>query len=138
MNFLILLLGLVMYRPVEDQSVLKLEITNVHHQGGKLWIAIVKPTGKLVFKKPDYYEILPVTSTGNYVTTFKIPPGRYAAAVYHDINGNDQMDKNLLGIPKEPYGFSNDFRPMFASPDFEDCAFDLPSSGKKITIRLSK
>jgi uncharacterized protein (DUF2141 family) len=36
-----------------------------------------------------------------------LDPGRYAIIVFHDENGNGELDKNVLGIPTEPYGFSN-------------------------------
>lgn len=36
-----------------------------------------------------------------------VRPGRYAIAVYHDVNGNGVFDRTLF-IPNEPYGISND------------------------------
>jgi hypothetical protein len=36
-----------------------------------------------------------------------VQPGRYAAIAFHDENGNGKPDKNFLGVPTEPYGFSN-------------------------------
>jgi uncharacterized protein (DUF2141 family) len=37
-----------------------------------------------------------------------VKPGRYAIAVFHDTNGNGKLDRNFIGLPQEPYGFSND------------------------------
>jgi uncharacterized protein (DUF2141 family) len=37
-----------------------------------------------------------------------LAPGRYAVAAYHDVNGNGELDTSLLGLPAEPYGFTND------------------------------
>jgi uncharacterized protein (DUF2141 family) len=37
-----------------------------------------------------------------------VKPGSYAIAVFHDVNGNGQLDRNFIGLPNEPYGFSND------------------------------
>lgn len=39
---------------------------------------------------------------------FAVPPGRYAVAVFHDVNGNGELDRVPPGLPTEPYGFSND------------------------------
>ena len=33
--------------------------------------------------------------------------GVFALAVYHDRNGNRRFDRNSLGLPAEPGGFSN-------------------------------
>lgn len=37
-----------------------------------------------------------------------VKPGAYAIAVFHDTNGNGKLDRNFIGLPSEPYGFSND------------------------------
>jgi uncharacterized protein (DUF2141 family) len=37
-----------------------------------------------------------------------VKPGSYAIAVFHDINGNGRLDRSFIGLPSEPYGFSND------------------------------
>ena len=39
--------------------------------------------------------------------TLDLAPGEYAFCVYHDVNSNGELDTNLVGIPKEPFGFSN-------------------------------
>jgi uncharacterized protein (DUF2141 family) len=59
-------------------------------------------------------------------TNFKgIERGNYAIAVFHDANKNGVMDKNLLGVPTEFYGFSNNARAIFSAPSFSSAAFDL-------------
>src|SRR5690606_27091692 len=35
------------------------------------------------------------------ITFERIPFGEYAVAVYHDKNGNNKLDTNFMGIPKE-------------------------------------
>jgi uncharacterized protein (DUF2141 family) len=38
-----------------------------------------------------------------------LEPGEYMISVFHDNNKNGKMDYNLLGKPKEGYGFSGKF-----------------------------
>ena len=64
-----------------------------------------------------------------------LPEGQYALAIYHDENGNDELDTNWLGIPKEPIGFSNAKMRTFGPPGFKDCAFSLDSD-TRIQIEL--
>lgn len=66
-----------------------------------------------------------------------IPYGRYAIAVYHDSNKNGVLDMNLLGVPKEAYGFSNNVRGKVGPKDFGKIRFDLNSSSvtQEITVR---
>lgn len=65
-----------------------------------------------------------------------LEPGRYAAALYHDENGNDKFDQGIFGIPLEGYAFSNNAKVFLMAPSFEDAAFDLPAAGGAIEIRM--
>ena len=67
-----------------------------------------------------------------------LPPGEWAVALSQDMNDNGKMDYNLLGIPTEPYAFSNNVRPRFKAPDFEECKFMAKGEGHTLTIRLEK
>ncbi|MBK9174867.1 MAG: DUF2141 domain-containing protein [Flavobacteriales bacterium] len=51
-----------------------------------------------------------------------LAPGSYGIKVYHDINGNEKVDTNWMGIPKEPYGFGNDAMGTFGPPSYEQAA----------------
>ncbi|WP_035484926.1 DUF2141 domain-containing protein [Geminicoccus roseus] len=53
-----------------------------------------------------------------------LSPGRYAIAVYQDVDGDGALNKNMLGLPTEPYGFSNDIG-RFSPPVFSEALFDL-------------
>lgn len=67
-----------------------------------------------------------------------LPPGEWAIALSQDVNDNGEMDRNFLGIPTEPYAFSNNVRPRFKAPDFEECKFVAEGEGQTVTIRLEK
>jgi uncharacterized protein (DUF2141 family) len=54
-----------------------------------------------------------------------LAPGRYALRVFADENGNGKLDTNLMGMPTERYGFSNDAKGNRAAPDFEAAAFSV-------------
>jgi outer membrane protein len=56
-----------------------------------------------------------------------LPPGEYALLVYHDENDNKRIDKNFIGIPVEPIGFSNRYAPK-APPSFSRAAFVIEES----------
>ena len=64
-----------------------------------------------------------------------IPPGTYALAVIHDENMNGELDTNLLGVPKEGYGFSNDARAWLGAPSFEAASF--PHDGRSLELTIS-
>lgn len=117
---------------------LKVEITNVKKAQGKLMIAIYKPDEKFGEGVPAISGVEEVKSIGSKTVPFDLEPGKYALALFHDLNGNGELDKNFVGIPKEPYGFSKDFRPKFSAPSFEDCAFEVTGTGsQQISVKLT-
>ena len=63
-------------------------------------------------------------------------PGEYALAGYHDVNNNDQLDTNLVGIPQEPYGASLGARNLLSPPDYDDAKFKLATESKRIKLKL--
>jgi outer membrane protein len=104
---------------------------------GDLTISVSNPpaTGTvyaLVFNSTDTFVdlrdplrvgILPSGSTGS-VHVAGLPAGDYAVVVYEDQNGNRQLDKNFIGIPREPLGFSNRHWPQ-GPPSFTRASFRL-------------
>jgi uncharacterized protein (DUF2141 family) len=65
-----------------------------------------------------------------------LAPGQYAVSVYLDANGNHHLDRGLFGIPKEPVGASNNPKPSFGPPHFDQCAFQMNQTDKTISISL--
>ena len=51
-----------------------------------------------------------------------LAPGRYALRVFADENGNGKLDTNLMGLPTERYGFSNDAKGQRGAPGFDAAA----------------
>lgn len=62
--------------------------------------------------------------------------GTYALKVFQDTDGNGRLSVNALGIPKEPYAFSNNARGRFGPPGWAKAAFALDAGGAGQTIRL--
>ena len=62
--------------------------------------------------------------------------GSYAIAAYQDLDSDGKISTNILGVPKDPYGFSNNYRPKLKAPSFDDCSFDYDESNNTITIRM--
>ena len=54
--------------------------------------------------------------------------GKYAIAVYHDENSNNEFDRSFFGWPVEDYVFSNYAEGSFGPPSFEDASFELKDS----------
>jgi len=61
-------------------------------------------------------------------------PGTYAIAIMHDENGDSKMNFSFLGFPKEGYCFSNNVRPKFRKPTFDEAKFKLENRNIRIHI----
>ena len=70
------------------------------------------------------------------IKTMKLPYGEYGVAAMHDENKSGNMDYNLIGMPKEIYGFSNNKRAVFGPPGFNACRFLIDKPLVKIRITL--
>jgi len=97
-----------------------------------------------LFDNPDKYASvggtcrkIRIQNTGNEVSaTFQdLPEKKYGVCIYHDENSNDKCDKNFFGIPTEGYGFSNNKKPLFTIPSFDDCAIKV-NSDRLISIKI--
>jgi len=64
-----------------------------------------------------------------------IAPGTYAIAAIHDENMNGKLDTNLMGIPTEGYGFSNNAKGLVGAPSFSAASF--PYDGRNIELTMS-
>jgi uncharacterized protein (DUF2141 family) len=64
-----------------------------------------------------------------------VPDGEYAVMFYHDRNANNRLDRNVFGLPAEPYGFSNNARPRLGPPSFD--AVKFPVQGRRTTIEIA-
>jgi uncharacterized protein (DUF2141 family) len=68
-----------------------------------------------------------------------LPPGTYAVAVSHDLNGNKIVDTNFVGMPKEAWGVSRNARPTLRAPKFAEASFKIDAGGiTRIEIELKK
>jgi len=54
-----------------------------------------------------------------------LPDGEYAIQVMHDRNGNGKLDSNFVGIPSEPWAFSNNATGNMGPPKWDEVKFAL-------------
>lgn len=113
------------------QHDLTVRFDGITERKGNVMLALRDQDGK------DLQQIVvDIPSSGIISHTFSdLATGDYTVACYHDANENKELDKNLMGLPTEKYGFSNDARGTFGPPDLEDQRFRV-SSDRTIRIKL--
>ena len=120
----------------ENTASFMLEVNGVSNIEGELRIAMFNSQESYT-KEPVFAVVLPVDSTTIVWRIDELPFGDYAIAVYHDKNANGKLDTNIVGIPKERYGFSNNARGRFGPASWNDSffSFDAISKGQRIRIK---
>jgi uncharacterized protein (DUF2141 family) len=78
-------------------------------------------------------------SVGATVVRFDgVAPGRYAVQAFHDETDQGVVHQNLLGIPRERIGFSNDASLGLRGPRFEDAAFPVGTETARVNLTLRR
>jgi uncharacterized protein (DUF2141 family) len=65
-----------------------------------------------------------------------LPPGDYGVAAIHDENRNAKLDRNLIGIPKEGFGFANNPHVGLSAPAFPAAVVHVGCPATETTIHL--
>ncbi len=121
---------------VASAADLTLEIDPVVATTGTLQIAVYDNEAGFRKQALRSIKLAPVAGMMKVVID-KLPAGDYAVMLFHDVNGNDKLDANLMGIPKEPWGGSVGSKAMFGPPSWNDARFALPDAGITIRIKLN-
>lgn len=115
---------------------LTLKISNIEKMQGEIIIGVFNQDKN--FLKEGFaiknYKIKVEKNTA-VINITDLPKGEYAITMYHDENSDNECNRNFLGIPKESYAFSNNFKPKFGPPTFKDCKFEL-SENKTLNIKM--
>ena len=64
-----------------------------------------------------------------------LAPGRYGLMVFHDKNNDGRLNTWPIGMPSEPYGFSNNARGRFGPASWRAASFELRGDSVQ-TLRL--
>ena len=105
-------------------STVTLKIDGVDDPVGEIRIAIFDSENRYL-ENPSLAEIVPVSKTNIEWQIDDLAYGQYAIAVYHDKNKNGKLDTNILGIPLEVYGFSNNARGKFGPASWNQAKFTV-------------
>lgn len=112
-------------------------------------IAIAQPRGALMvalFNTQAGYENgpplrglqVPVNAATATVSVAGLAPGDYAIKLYHDVNGDGQMNTNPFGLPTEPYAFSNNAKGRFGPAVWADAKFTVKAGANTHIIAVAQ
>ena len=116
-------------------ATLEVTVANLRNGTGDVRVAVCSPATFLK-EKCEYNGLAPARAGETVVRVEGVPPGVWAVQAYHDEDRNTEVTRNLLGMPTEGIGFSNDAPFRFGPPTYADAAFQLGPAGGRIRLRL--
>lgn len=110
------------------KSVLTIKLNNIKKDQGQILISVFEQADGFPTKFQKALKNIAIDAA-KYLENDEIvvdlkDQTSVAISVVHDLNSNNKMDTNLFGIPKEPFGFSNNVMNPFGPPNFEQAAFN--------------
>ena len=105
-----------------DASTITVHVTGFNVEAGSIMVAL---TDKAGYESGNAVRGAMAVVDSDIVTlTFEnIPTGTYALRMYHDADGNGELNANAFGIPTEPFAFSNNAKGVMGPASWEDAQF---------------
>lgn len=114
---------------------LTITVENLRNDKGQILLCVFAVDGSDVKLFPDCKKGKPVRMGNSAIAGGKavfsyngLKEGAYAVALIHDENSNGDLETNIVGIPTEGLGISNN-PTLYGKPNFSEGKFDL--TGKK-------
>ena len=119
---------------------LRMQISGISPCKGSLMLAVYDKAagfmqiGQAVAK--SQIPLAPAKCEPTLIHHLALAYGEYAVVVFHDANGNGELDSNWLGMPTETWGVSNKVRSAMRAPKFAESRFSFTPAHSLISIDL--
>lgn len=116
---------------------LKVVVRNIQSPEGKIRVGVFADAA--TFPKTDQVlagKVVDATPGEATVVFAGLAPGTYAVSAFQDKNGDTRLNRNLFGMPTEPYGFSRGARGRTGPPSFDDAKFELGPAGAQTVVEI--
>jgi len=116
---------------------IKVDVSGLRSNNGFVLVSLFREGGGFPDKaeKAIRKAKLGISERKATVVFTDVQPGQYAIAILHDENGDQKMNTNALGIPKEGYGFSNNVIGAFGPPSFKRASFKYNGEMSTVSIK---
>mgnify|MGYP000990945233 CR=1 FL=1 len=114
-----------MMTPFSEAADVTVNFAGVNTLSGQLYLAVYASEEDMKSRKAIQSQIITVHNADQKAVLADLPSGHYGVMVFQDLDGNRDLNTNLIGIPTEPYGFSTNPR-VLGPPSFSDLHFSFP------------
>ena len=102
-------------------------LNNTENGKGKVYVALCME--ETFMKGRCAYEVARAArSKATSVSFTSVPAGIYAISAFYDLDDDEELDTNFIGVPKEPTAASNNAVGRNGPPEFTDAKFTLVDS----------
>lgn len=122
--------------PAAGAATLTVTLTDIETPSGVIKLALFAGEDGYDGDTPVRGVNVEVDEAVESVTFEGLETGAYGIKLYHDVNGNDELDTNPFGLPTEPFGFSNDARGRFGPASWDKAAFTLEAGENSHAIKI--
>ena len=113
-------------------------IENIEASEGKIMMQVMMGADEFSGESPPIASFTQRAQTGELTfSTSNLPAGEYAVRIMHDSNDNNKLDSNFVGMPTEPWAFSNNATGKFGPPGWDQVKFSLEGAVTQ-RIRLNQ
>ena len=103
---------------------LTVNISDIEQGKGHVLVALYADKESYTSGKASFSSKVKADHEQETLVFENLPDGDYAIKMYQDENDNNKLDFNMMGIPKEGYGFSNNVG-MFGAPEYIEAKFTI-------------
>ena len=106
---------------------LSITVRNIKGGTGSIEVGIFNNRDYFLEEGFEAYTLsLPLEKSSDTITfSIIVKKGEYAVSLFHDVNGDGVCNLNFIGYPLEPFGFSNNVRPLISKPSYNNCIVNL-------------
>jgi uncharacterized protein (DUF2141 family) len=117
-----------------DAASLDLDVTGLAPLSGQLMVAVY--TSEADWNQNNAFRAARVdVDSGTLMLAFEgLAPGSYGIKMFHDVDADGVMGTNLMGIPTEPFAFSNNARGSFGPATWSDANFAIAEGENRHAI----
>lgn len=133
---LALLMWIACRAAAQGTATLEVEVTLNKAAGGQVMLMLCPDSASYEAEEGCHLQKADAVGPVVKLVFTGLKPGSYALRAVHDINANGDIDVNKLGLPIEPFAFSNDAMGRMGPPSFKEAAVLVRSGGSTIKVKM--
>lgn len=119
-------------------ALLKVNMTTTAPKKGVIRLAVFDTAEGLKKEEPFSGKVVSIDPSGDFFDAElgDLPTSSFALAAYHDVNNNGKLDRNLFGVPTEPYAFSGLPASKWRAPLWNEVEVPAITQDQEIWLKL--